>query len=134
MQAYILGPIHLNGKRYLLLYKRLTEFCKEYFDRVLAPYPDFWDSQESPEQFYRRTLDTVVASSLLIAEISSPSTGVGIELQMAEEHDIPCIGICQKGSEPSKTVKGLPCLQQIIYYEDVEDLSNQLAPLLKKLS
>lgn len=114
-KVYIFGPIHLFGDDCLPVYKRLSNLCKKYFDEVICTYPDFWDSKETPHEFYRRTYQTITESDLLIGEVSAPSIGVGMEFQMAQERGIPCIALCQKSVKPSSMVFGIPCTKEIIY-------------------
>lgn len=78
--AYIFGPIHLFGKSYLPVYRKVGKLCAKYFPRVVSTYPDFWQSKETPRQFYNRTVRVITKCDLFIAEISSPSVGVGMEL------------------------------------------------------
>ncbi len=132
--AYVFGPIHLFGQDYLPIYKHLMTLCEPYFDKVIGTYPDFWDSKESPREFYDRTYDVITTCDLFIGEVSSPSMGVGMEFQMAQEHNIPCIALCKKGVEPSIMITGIPCTQEVVFYDDFSGLSKQLNKLLSNLS
>ena len=131
--AYIFGPIHLFGQDYLPVYKHLMRICEKHFDKVIGTYPDFWDSKETPREFYNRTVEMITKCDFFIGEVSSPSMGVGMEFQMAQEHDIPCIALCKKGIKPSIMITGIPCTKEVIYYDDLEDLSNQLVQAIKNL-
>jgi hypothetical protein len=131
--AYVFGPIHMFGEDYLPLYKRLMKLCEKHFDKVIGTYPDFWNSLEKPVDFYKRTYETITKCDLFIGEVSSPSMGVGMEFQMAQEHDIPCIALCKKGIEPSTMIIGIPCIKRVIYYADFDDLSGQLEKVLDEL-
>lgn len=130
--AYVFGPIHLFGEDYLPVYKHLMKLCEGYFGKVIGTYPDFWESDESPKEFYDRTYDVITKCDLFIGEISSPSMGVGMEFQMAQEHNIPCIALCKKGVEPSIMITGIPCTEEVLFYENLSDLSAQLEIILKK--
>lgn len=121
--VYIFGPIYLFGEDYLPVYKRLTALCKNYFDEVICTFPDFWNSNESPQEFYTRTYDTIKNCDLFIGEVSSPSMGVGMEFQIAQEHNIPCIAIAKNGTTISSMIEGIPCTKRIIYYKDFEDVT-----------
>lgn len=57
--------------------------------------------------------------------------GVGMEFQMAQENNIPCIALCKKGVDPSIMITGIPCTKKIIYYKDLTDLSEQMNNILK---
>ena len=132
--AYVFGPIHLFGQDYLPVYKHLMKLCEPYFDKVIGTYPDFWDSKEIPRKFYNRTYETITKCNLFIGEVSSPSMGVGMEFQMAQEHNIPCIALCKKGVEPSVMITGIPCTKKVIFYKDFNDLSKQLEEAIKEFS
>lgn len=119
--VYVFGPIYIHGDDYLDFYKQVNMLCAKYFDKVVGTYPDFWDTDESPQEFYARTYDVITKLDLFIGEVTSPSWGVGMEFQMAQEHNIPCIALCREGNKPSSMIMGIPCLRQIIYYSDIHD-------------
>lgn len=131
-KVYIFGPIHLFGGDYLPIYKHLRNLCKKYFDEVICTYPDFWNSKESPKEFYNRTYRTITKCDLFIGEVSAPSIGVGMEFQIAQEYGIPCIALCKKGVEPSIMAIGIPCTKKVIYYEAPDDLSRQIEAAIKE--
>ena len=130
--VYVFGPIHLFGQDYLPVYKHLMKICKNYFDKVIGTYPDFWNSKETPREFYNRTYESIIKCDLFIGEVTSPSMGVGMEFQMAQEHNIPCIALCKEGFKPSVMITGIPCTKKVIFYKDLNDLSNQLEKEIKK--
>jgi len=130
--VYVFGPIHLFGDDYLPVYKHLNRLCEKYFDKVIGTYPDFWDSKEEPKEFYKRTYKTITTCDLFIGEVTSPSMGVGMEFQMAQEHNIPCIALCKKGIEASVMITGIPATKKVIYYENLEDLSEQVEASIKE--
>ena len=131
-KAYVFGVIHMFGEDYLPVYKHLMEICKKHFDEVIGTWPDFWESKESPKEFYDRTVETIKDCNLFIGEVSAPSMGVGMEFQMAQEYNIPCIALCKKGIKPSMMIEGIPCTKKIIYYKNFENLSKQLEKEIKK--
>lgn len=130
--VYVFGPIHLFGEDYLPIYKRLMVVCKPYFDNVIGTYPDFWNSTETPREFYERTYKIITKANLFLAEVSSPSHGVGMELQMAVEHNIPVIALAKEGTEISSMVTGLPVLRTVLRYKNAEDLETKLKAELEK--
>lgn len=129
--VYVFGPIHLFGESYLDFYKHVGALCSQYFSKVVGTYPDFWETDEKPREFYDRTYKTITKLNLFIGEVTSPSWGVGMEFQMAQEHGIPCIGLCKNGNEPSSMILGIPCLNQMIFYDDVADALTKLEPILQ---
>lgn len=131
--VYVFGPIYLSGENYLSVYKSINALCERFFDKVIGTYPDFWESQESPNEFYKRTYDTITQCNLFIAEVSSPSHGVGMELQMAQEHNIPVIALVKDNIDFDKSlmVLGLPVLEEIIRYSNPDDLLDKLSKSLE---
>src|SRR3989338_642674 len=132
--VYVFGPIHLFGQDYLPVYKRLMKLCEKFFDKVIGTYPDFWDSKESPREFYDRTIETITKCDLFIGEVSSPSHGVGMEFQMAYDHKIPIIALAKEGVDISIMILGIPNLRKVIHYKDVDDLVKKLEIELKQFS
>jgi len=123
--VYVFGPIYISGNDYLQVYKDINKLCEKYFEKVIGTYPDFWESKETPREFWDRTYETIKKCDLFIAECSSPSHGVGMELQMGQENNIPVIVLVKEESEKfkgSKMVLGLPNLKTVIYYKDLPDL------------
>lgn len=132
-RAYVFGPIHLFGKNYLPIYKKLMKVCEPFFGQVLGTYPDFWNSKEKPKAFYNRTVKTISNCDWFIAEVSSPSHGVGMELQLAAEKNIPVIALAKQGAKLSSMVLGLPNLHSVIRYSNTADLLKKLEKKLVSL-
>lgn len=72
---------------------------------------------------YRRDVDWVIQSDLIVAEVSTPSHGVGYELAVAEFHEKPIFCCYQFQKTVSKMILGndYPFLQ-IYAYRDIRDL------------
>jgi len=126
--VYIFGPIYLFGEHYLSVYEELSSLAEEYFSEVVCTYPDFWDSKETPKEFYKRTYDKITKCDLFVAEVSNPSHGAGMELQMAHEYGIPVIVLVKEDIDFSKStmVLGLPNLHKVITYKNIEELKEKL--------
>ncbi len=75
------------------------------------------------------TKEIISNCNLLIADVSLPSTGQGIELGWANSKNIPIICMYEKGSKPSSSVKFLTDL--FIEYENAEDMVNKLEHMLE---
>lgn len=129
--VYVFGPIHLFGQDYLPVYKKLMKLCEEYFDKVIGTYPDFWESRESPREFYDRTINTIAKCDLFIGEVSSPSHGVGMELQMGYYNNIPIVVLAKEEVSVSPMVLGMPNLRKVIRYTDIDNLVGKLEYELK---
>ncbi len=62
---------------------------------------------------------------LLIAEISFPATGLGIELGRAESAEVPIVCVYRKGSKFSSSIRFVT--KNFIEYEGPEDLIGKVA-------
>jgi nucleoside 2-deoxyribosyltransferase len=132
--VYIFGPIHIHGDDYRGIYEDLMDLSEKYFESSLGTYPDFWDTDEEPREFYDRTKEEITECDLFVAEVTAPSHGVGMELEMAVNNDIPVIALAKKGEEISSMVEGLPALEKVVRYEDDEDLKNRLSQEFQRLT
>lgn len=80
----------------------------------------------SDEERYQRAIMMLSETSMMIAEMSSTSTGQGIELGIAATMNIPVLVIAKEGSKVSGLVKGCPTVKDIVYYEDVKDIKEEI--------
>lgn len=65
--------------------------------------------------------------SLMIAEVSYPSTGLGMELIWANDvYKIPVLCIHKKNCSPSSSVKGVFPQENIISYDNNEDMLSKI--------
>ena len=70
------------------------------------------------------------ACDIVLAEVSVPSTGQGIELGYAKLLNVPIICIYKKGSEIAGSLKWIT--NQFIEYSDSEDFIKQLKSVMKE--
>lgn len=126
MSVYVFGPITIFGQDYLPVYKKLMSLCGRFFDEVIGTYPHFWNSKETPREFYDRTIKSIAKCNLFIGEVSSPSHGVGMEFQMAYEFHIPIIALAKEKNKISTMILGIPNLQKVIHYKSIDDLMKKL--------
>lgn len=68
-------------------------------------------------------------ASLVLAEVSYPSTGSGIELGRAEAGGVPIIAIFKNGSKISSSIKFLT--KDIVEYEKLDDSLEIIKELIK---
>lgn len=67
---------------------------------------------------------------LVIAEVSLPSTGQGLELGWASYNNTPILCIYKKGAEISSSLKFIT--NQFIEYENTEDMVEKIKEFLNK--
>jgi len=75
------------------------------------------------------TKDTIKSSNLIIAEVSYPSTGQGIELGWANIFGVPIICIYKEGSKISRSLNKLT--DKFIIYENAKDMIQKLTEFTK---
>lgn len=75
------------------------------------------------------TKDVIANSDLVIAEVSIPSTGQGIELGWANYCKTPIVCIYEKGAEISSSLKFIT--NNFIEYEDVTDMIDKIKELIQ---
>ncbi|MDE1827993.1 MAG: hypothetical protein KGH65_02435 [Candidatus Micrarchaeota archaeon] len=122
-----MGPKQLASKGAIPFYENIVAFTKNYFGKVVCTYPDFWDSKRSPRSHYNFMKSVIKSCDYLIAEVSTPATGLGIELEMAVTYKIPVIALVREGQKASHLALGVPVLRRIITYKDQKDLNPKLA-------
>jgi len=64
------------------------------------------DAREEPRDIYNRDVNWIQESDLLIAEVSTPSHGVGYEIGYALDLDKPVLCLYQKDIVVSKMITG----------------------------
>ena len=75
---------------------------------------------------YDRAMQLLQDTKLIIAEMSNISTGQGMELQEAANLNIPILVIAKNGSKISGLVKGCKNVKDIVYYDEIKDIKNDI--------
>jgi len=90
--------------------------------------PQFLGPAE-PAEIYRRDVEQVRKCDLLVAEVSNPSLGVGMELMLAREIETPILMFRDISSNPlSKMVVGMDG-KVLFEYSSIEEAIDILAGL-----
>ncbi|HQJ56242.1 MAG TPA: nucleoside 2-deoxyribosyltransferase [Caldisericia bacterium] len=77
------------------------------------------------EDIFKRDIDALEKSDILIADVTNPSLGVGYEIAHAINKNIKVYAFVKKGVNLSCMIKGNKEIT-LIEYENLEDLLNQL--------
>ena len=78
------------------------------------------DAREESRDIYERDVNWIQESDLLVAEVSTPSHGVGYEIGYALDLDKPVLSLYQKGVVVSKMISGNPHpLLTVMEYQDM---------------
>ena len=111
-RVYISGPLHAaedvaGARKY---YESVAAVCRE---QGLQPYLPHMhndstvDSSLTPEAIYEQDMQYLLGSSLVIAHVGAPSSGVGAELAIAVHHNIPVLAIWRPNEQVSRFLLGL---------------------------
>ncbi len=105
------------------LYKPISQSKLAHAHHFFLPHePDNIDVDAKDE--FKHT-------DVLVAEVSLPSTGQGIELGQADAAEVPIICFFKSGSKPSNSLRFVT--NQMIEYTDIRDLLTKLKAKLAEL-
>ena len=80
------------------------------------------DALEEPRDIYNRDVNWIQESDLLIAEVSTPSHGVGYEIGYALDLNKPVLCLYQKGVVVSKMISGNP--HPLLTVKEYQDMTH----------
>jgi nucleoside 2-deoxyribosyltransferase len=121
--AYLSGPIIHAEDRRDDFYRVVIDLLEEKGVDIFAPQ---FFPPASPEDIYERDVRYVRACDVLIAEVTSPSHGVGMEIMLAIELSKPIILFFDSSSgRLSKMVSGAPG-KVLFSYLDIDDVTQVL--------
>ena len=135
MKIYFAGSIR-GGREDMVLYQNLIGFLQKYGE-VLTEHigdPNLTDKGEkylSNAQIHDRDMSWLIESDLIIAEVSTPSLGVGYEIGRAIESGKRIICLYREGSSSqlSAMINGCPNLL-LIKYAGFDDFKKHITAFL----
>lgn len=120
MKIYITHSKKWNYQHMLYEPLKNSEFSKKH--EIFFPH-----DLENKNENSKKTIET---SDYIIAEVSLPSTGMGIELGWAEDRGIPILCVSQEGYYVSGALNFIT--NQFIQYNDREDLVQKIERYFEK--
>lgn len=126
----ITGTITSAKEDSIKIYEILVEELTQYTNHIYSPI-DTIKFKGTNEEMYERVMKLLQKTDLVIAEMSNPSTGQGMELQEAVRLNIPIIIVAKKGSKISSTVLGSGKIKATFFYDAQEDMKENLSSILK---
>ena len=99
MKIYFAGSIR-GGREDVKFYQQIINFISGYGE-VLTEHvgnenlTQIGESINSDEYIFNRDLEWLISANLIIAEVSTPSLGVGYELGIAESLNKPILCLCK---------------------------------------
>ena len=86
-----------------------------------------------PADVYRRDIDQLEKSDIVIAYVGEASTGTGVEIEHAHHIGKPVILLHEQGKRVSRMVRGCPSIKKEIVFSSHEDALDQLKLYLSSL-
>lgn len=126
---YLAVPI--IGGRDLESAHRIAEIIKGLGHKVVSDWVIAQDPGWglTPEAVYRRDTQGVRGCDSLVAEVSTPSHGVGMEIMLAHTLGKRVVCVCQKDTKLSRLIRGMPNIE-IIEYGSFEEVEEELRVIL----
>jgi nucleoside 2-deoxyribosyltransferase len=127
MNIYFAGSIR-GGREDAALYARIIDFLKKFgnvFTEHIgdAALTDQGDEGFTDRQIHDRDMDWLLASDVIVAEVTTVSTGVGYEIGRAVSlgKKVICLYREQPGKKLSAMIAGCPSAT-LVYYENIDEL------------
>lgn len=132
MRIYYSASIS-GGREHLKFFQETVTFLKQY-GTVLTEHivsDDLTAQGEtvgSDAEIYQRDIDWLDRSEIVIADVTTPSLGVGYEIAYAIQRQIPVIACFYAKSDRrlSAMIAGNPHVK-LLFYENLETLQNKLS-------
>lgn len=138
MRIYLAAPIR-GVRTDPAVYEAMAEAIRKSGHDLLSEHPvgraaDFGERGMSEGQIFYRDVEWMNQSDLLVAEVSTPSIGVGWEIAYTLARGKLAICVCHESARGSLSamVAGNPNMnQRILYYATPEDLQEKLVKALR---
>lgn len=147
MKVFIVGAVSFAGDNQLSKYEVYKQILSDIFEDLSLTTPDdIWNYRgkciaENPKvtkieidkMMTDFDLQKVRESDLLVCDLSVRSTGMGIELGVANENNVKAIFCFEEGVQISNMITGTFSGSKFLSYKDLTDLRQKLEPELKGL-
>jgi hypothetical protein len=135
MRIYFCGSI-LGGRDNLIIYQHIVGRLQSMGHIILTQHvanPDVLQEERSStaRAVYERDVAWLRQSDIMIAEISTPSLGVGYEIACGLQRMIPLLCLYRHGLEVSKMITGNTARNlQVQTYQDLAELDRHIGRFL----
>lgn len=145
--VYIAGSLRHSPKEWWIIYEKIAKLVQELGLKTYVPHIDGIkkinqkvEALHDPNldlsiraKAYKANFEAIKNSKLLIAEVTQPSIGTGIEIGFALQMNKPIICLAQKDVDITSMVLGPVHLGliKLIRYESEEDALEKLEKMLK---
>lgn len=139
MKIYFSGSIS-GGREHEAIYQHVVACLQAQGYHILSAHvadPLALEAEKDmpPREVYERDTGWVKAADALIAEVSTPSLGVGYEIALAVQLGKPVLCVYRSGMRLSKMISGNPAPNlTVTAYACEAELDEQLQAFLKNLT
>ena len=139
MKIYFSGSIS-GGRAHEAIYQHLVSYLQAHGHDVLSahvadPVALEAEKDRSPREVFERDVNWVKEAEAMVAEVSTPSLGVGYEYALAVQLGKPVLCVYRSGVRLSKMVTGNPAPNlTVATYSSEAELDEQLDVFLEKLT
>lgn len=127
----ITGSVLVSNNDSIDVYNKIVSWIDKDKYKISGPL-DTIKFKGNDFERYDRAMKLLKDTKLIIAEMSNISTGQGMELQEATILNIPILVIVKNGSKISSLVKGCKNVKDIIYYENIEEIKDNILDFIRK--
>ena len=133
MKIYFAGSIR-GGRDDAAIYLELVEELARHGEVLTEHVATIGEEDLSDDQIYARDLDWLTSCDTVVAEVTTPSLGVGWEIGVAQERGIPVLCLFRPGGDRrlSAMLSGNPGVT-VAEYADMGDARVFIARFVKPL-
>jgi len=131
VRVFLATPIRGVADRHEI-YRRLYAHLIEMGVEVEGAFGLFSEGNLTDAEIYERDIAAIERSDVLLAEVSSPSTGVGFEVAHALSVGIPVVCVHEEGAKLSAMIAGCPRVH-LYAYTTADELGLLLERILTRL-
>lgn len=128
---FITGSVMNSDEESVSIYKSLLSMIDIENYQVSTPL-DTMAFKGNDYERYERAMTLLKNTKLMIAEMSTTSTGQGMELQQAVIYNIPILVIAKQESKISSLVKGCKNVKNIIYYDKIDNIRSDVKKFINE--
>jgi len=138
-EAYVSGALTAleDGARMRLFYELLAEVVETVGLRAYLPHrvsDPVAAAHLDPRTVYDIDRAHVTASRVVVAYAGIPSFGVGIEVELAREHGVPVVLVCERERTVSRLLLGNPAVVEVVRFTDLDGLRRGLSAALERIA
>ncbi len=134
-QVYVSGALTGidNPGAVKTFYEDIAKVCEETGWQPYVPHlvsDPIKNPAMTPRDVYKLDRKQVSRADLIVAYVGIPSLGVGAEIEIAREHDVPVLLLMESSGSVSRMIRGNPAVVAELKFADYADALNQLAAWL----